>query len=123
MIRDIEVDIHHEITFIPKTAIHKIHITLHLEIDLVMTRILLLHNTLDQDMTIINETRDLIALLIDLSTNHLIEVIFVTDNDHAHIQETITILRDTHLPLDQIQDVESLEFLELAHLQIKEKQT
>ena len=32
-------------------------------------RTLLLHNTLDQDMTIINETRDFIALLIDLPSN------------------------------------------------------
>ena len=64
---DIEVEVNHEKNFIPKTTIHKIDIDLQLEIDLVMTKILLLHNTLDQEMTIINATRALIALLIDPS--------------------------------------------------------
>ena len=63
MIHDIEIEVHREITTIPKTTIHKLDVALHLEIDLVMTKILLLHNTLDQDLTIINETRDLIVRL------------------------------------------------------------
>ena len=51
-----------------------------------MTRILLLHNTLDYDMTITKEIRDPIALLIYPHTDHLIDVTLVTDIDHAHIQ-------------------------------------
>ena len=50
MIHAIEVEVIHEIT-ITKT-IHKTDIALHLEIDLVMTRVLLLQNTLDHEMTI-----------------------------------------------------------------------
>ena len=34
-----------------KITIHKTDIALHLDIDSVMTRVLLLHNTLDHDMT------------------------------------------------------------------------
>ena len=33
----------------------------------------------------------------------------VTVIDHAHTQETITILQDTHLPLDLLQDQEFLD--------------
>ena len=42
-------------------------------------------------MTNIQETRDLLALLIDPHTGHLIDVTLVTDIDHAHIRELITI--------------------------------
>ena len=38
---DIEVEVHHEITITTKIMIQKTDIDLHLEIDLVMTRILL----------------------------------------------------------------------------------
>ena len=72
MIHDIEVEVQHGIVIIPKTTIRKIDVALHLKTDLVLTRIQLFHNTPDQDMTIINDTRDLIALLIDPPTNHLI---------------------------------------------------
>ena len=89
-INDIEVEVHHEKMIIQKTTIHKTDIALQLEIDLEMTRVLLLIKTLDHDMTTINETCDLISLLIDPLTNHLIDVILVTDIDHAHIQEIIT---------------------------------
>ena len=66
MIHDIELEVHHEIISTTKTSIHKTDdFALHLEIDLVITRILLLHNTLDHEMTTINETRDLISLHID----------------------------------------------------------
>ena len=120
MIHDIEVEVHREITTIPKTTIHKLDVALHLEIDLVMTKILLIHNTLDQDLTILNETRDLIVLLNDPPTNHLIDVILVTDKDHNHTQETTINLRGTHLPLDHLQDLEILNFLDLAHIRIQE---
>ena len=116
MIHDIEVEVHHEKVIIPKKAIHKIDIALHLEIDLIMRKILLLHNTLDQGMTTINETRDLIALFIDRPTNYLIDVILVTDSDHGHTQETTIIQRYTHLHLNHLQDLEILDFLDLAHI-------
>ena len=71
-------------------------------------------------MTIINETRNLIALLIDPPTNHLIDVILVTDIDHAHTQETTISLRDTHLLLDHLQDLEILGYLDLAHTRVQD---
>ena len=88
MIHDTEVEVHHEIIAIQKTTIHKKNIALHLEIDFVMKKVLLLHNTLDHDMTFINETRDLIALRIDPLTDHPSDVTLVTVIDHVHIQET-----------------------------------
>ena len=99
---------------------NRYHIALHLEIDLVMTRVLLLHNTLNQDITIIKETRDLTVLFIDPLTNNLIDAILVTDSDHAHIQE-ITVLQDAHLLLDHLQHQEILNFLDLAHTQKQER--
>ena len=120
MIHDIQVEVHHRMFIIPKTTIHKLDIALHPVIDLFMTKILLLHNTLDQDMTIINETRDLIALLIDPPTSYLKDVILVPDIDHAHTQETTIILRDTHLSLDHLQNLEILDFQVLADIRIQE---
>ena len=64
-----------------KKTIRKTYIVLHLEIDLVMTRVLLLHKTLDHDMTTIKEIRDPIALITDLLTDPLIDVTTVTDID------------------------------------------
>ena len=65
MIHDTEVEVHHELFLTTNTIIHKTDIVLHLEIDLVMTKVLLIHTTLHHDMTTTKETRDLIALLID----------------------------------------------------------
>ena len=58
MIPDIEVEVHHEIIIITKTITLIQDVVLHLEIDSVMTKTLLLHNTHDHDMTIINEIHD-----------------------------------------------------------------
>ena len=82
MIHDLEVEVHHEISITTKVTIHKTDIAPHLETDLVMTRVLLLHNTLDHDMTIIKEIRDPIVLLTDLLTDPLKDVTPVTDIDH-----------------------------------------
>ena len=68
-----------------------------------MPKVLLLHNTLVHEMIITKENRDLIALLIDQQTNHLIDVTLFTDIDHAHILE-ITFLQDTYLLLEHLQD-------------------
>ena len=113
MTHDTAVEIHHEISLTANIIIHKIDIVLHLEIDLVMTKVPLLHNTLDHDMTTTKETRDLIALLIAPNIDHLIDVTLVTDTDHAHNQE-ITILQSLHL-LDHRRDPEFLDFLDLVH--------
>ena len=100
MIHAIEVEVIHEI-IVTKT-IHKTDIALHLEIDLVLTRVLLLHKTIDHDMKIINEIRDPIALLTDLRTDPLIDMTLVTYIDHARIQEISTILQDKHLLLEHL---------------------
>ena len=93
MIHDTEVEVHHEIN-LTTTTIHKTDIALQLEIDLDMTKVLLIHTTLDHDMTTTKDTRDLIALLIYPHADDLINVTLVTDTDHAHIQEITT---DLHL--------------------------
>ena len=49
MIHATEVEVLHEIFNTTEITIHKTDIVLHLEIDSVMTRVLLLHNTLDHD--------------------------------------------------------------------------
>ena len=99
---DAEVEVHHEIILTTNTIIHKTDIVLHLEMNLIMTKVLLLHATLDHDMTNIKETRDLIALLIDPHTNHLIDLTHVKDIDHAHVHDIITILQNLHLLLDHL---------------------
>ena len=91
-IHAIEVEIIHEIIITTNTTIHKTDIALHLEIDSVMTRVLLLHNTLDHEMTILKEIHDPIAFLTDLLTDPLIYMALVTDKDHALFQEITTIL-------------------------------
>ena len=63
MIDNIEVEVHQKKNYYTKKTDSQTDIALHLEIDLVMTRILLLHITHNHDMTNISETRDLITLL------------------------------------------------------------
>ena len=84
-----------------------------------MTKIRLLHNTLDHDMTIINEIHDPTALLTDLLTDPLINMTLVIDMDHVHIQEITTILQDTHRPIDYLQDQEILDILDHVHIPIQ----
>ena len=67
----IEVEVLHELIILTKIQTHKTDIALHPEIDSVMTKIPLLHNTLDHDMTTINEIHNPIALLTDLLTDPL----------------------------------------------------
>ena len=85
-----------------------------------MTKVLLLHNTLDHDMPTTKETRDLIALLIDPHIDHLIDVTLVTDIAHSHIQEIQTILRNIHLLFDHRRDPETLDSLDFVHIRIQE---
>ena len=67
MIIDTEVEVPHETTLITKN-IHKTDTVPHLEIetDFVMTKVLLLHTTPDQDMIHTNVILDLTVLLTDL---------------------------------------------------------
>ena len=120
VIHIIEVKVIHETIITIKILIHKTDITLHPEIDLLMTKVLLLHNTLDHDMTTINEIHDPIALHTDLLTDPLTDMTLVIDIDHARIQETTTILQDKRLHIDHLFDQKILDFLDLVHIQIQE---
>ena len=89
MIIDTEVEVLHVTTLITKT-IHKIDTVLHLEIDLILTKVLLLHNTLGHDMTLTKVIHDLTVLLTDLHIDLLIDTTLVLNIDHALIQENTT---------------------------------
>ena len=52
-----------------------------------MTKVLLLHNTLDQDMILINAIRDLTALHTDLLIDLLIDTTLALDINRAPIQK------------------------------------
>ena len=106
--------------FYNKRQTHKTDIALQPETDSVMTKILLPHNTLDHDLTIINKIHDPIALVSDLLTDLLIDMTPVIDKDHVHIQEIITILQATHLLTDHLQDQEILDTLHHVHIQTQE---
>ena len=88
MIIDTEIEVPHETTLITE-IIHKTDTVLHLEIeiDFVMTKVPLLHTTLDQDMIHTNVILDLTVLLIDLLIDPHIDKTLVLDTDHAPIQE------------------------------------
>ena len=118
LIIDTDVKVLHETTLITKT-VHKIDAVLHLEIDLVMTKVLLLHSTLDHDMILTNVALGLTALHTDPPTDLLIDTTLALDTDHAHILETIN-LQNIQIPTDYLQDKENLDFLDLVHTPILE---
>ena len=118
MITDIEVEVPHVTTLITK-HIHKIDTVLHLEIDLVMTRVPLLHNTLDHDMIPINAIHVLIALHTDLRIDLLIDTTLALDIDHAHIQEKI-IFTNIRFHINHLLDQEIPGFLDPVHTPIPE---
>ena len=101
-ITDIQVEVPHVTTLTTK-PIHKIDTVLHLEIDLAMTKVLLLHNTLDHDMILTNAIHGLTALRTDLHIDLLIDTTLALDIDHAPIQETIT-LQNIQIHLDHLLD-------------------
>ena len=119
MIHDIEVEVLHGTTLTTK-SIHKIDIVLHLEIDLVMTKILPLHNTLDHDMMIIIETQDLVVPFTDILIDLLTDTTLVLDIDHVHIEETVMILQNLYLHIHHLQDQEIQDFLDPVHTQVLE---
>ena len=120
MIIDSEVEVPHETTLTTKT-IHKTDTVLHLEIeiDFVMTKVLLLHITLDHEMIHTNVIPGLTVLLIDLHTDPHIDKTLVPDTDHAPIPET-TNSQSIQIHIDHLQDQETLDFLDLAHTPIPE---
>ena len=118
MIIDIEVEILHVTTLTTK-PIHKIDTVLHLEIDLAMTKVLLLHNTLYHDMILTNAIHGLTALHTDLRIDLLTDTTPVLDIDHSPIQETI-ILQNIQIHTDHLLDKEILDFLDPVHNPILE---
>ena len=118
MIIDTEVELPHETTLTTKT-IHTTDTFLHLEIDLVMTKALLLHSTLEHDMIRLNVTPDLIALHTDPHTDFRIDTTLALDIDHAPIPE-ITSSQKIQIHTDHLQDQETLDFLDLVHTPIPE---
>ena len=108
MIIDIEVEVPHVTNLTTKT-IHKIDIVLHLEIDLAMTKVLPLHNTLDHDMILTNAIHGLTALHTDLRIDLLIDTTLALDIDHAPIPETI-ILQKIQIHTDHFLNHEILDF-------------
>ena len=120
LIIDTENEVPHETTLTTE-IIHKTDTVLHLEIeiDFVTTKVLLLHTTLDQDMIHTNVILDLTALLTDLLIDLHIDKTLVLDTDHAPIPET-TNSQNTQIHIDHLQDQETLDFLDLAHILIPE---
>ena len=120
MIHATEAEVHHELTTITKTLIHKTDIALHQETDSAMIKILLLHNTLDHDMITTKEIPDPTVFLIYLLTDLPIDIPLVIDLDHVLIQEITTILHGIHLPIDHLLNHEILDILDHVHTQIQE---
>ena len=120
MIIDTEIEVPHETTLITE-IIHKTDTVLHIEIeiDFGMTKVPLLHTTLDQDMIHTNVILDLTVLLTDLLIDPHIDKTLVLDTDHAPIQET-TNSQNTQIHIDHLQDQETLDFLDPAHILIPE---
>ena len=118
MIINTEVEVPHETTLTTKT-IHKIDTVLHLEIDLAMAKVLLLHSTLDHDMILANVIPGLTALHTDPHADPLIDTTLVLDTDYAPIPET-TNSQNKQIHTDHLQDQENLDFLHLAHIPIPE---
>ena len=119
MIQDIEAEVHHETIIITKLVIPTQDIVLHLEIDSVMTKIPLLHNTHDHNTTIINEIQDLTDYLTGHHTDLLIDAILVPDIDHVHIHDIIIFNGILQLS-DHLQDQETLDVLDHGHIHILE---
>ena len=117
MIIDTEVEVPHETTL--TTTIHKIDTNPQPEIDLVMTKVLLLNKTLDHDMILTNVISGLTALHTDPRTDLLIDTTLALDTYHAPIPETIN-LQNIQIHTDHLQDQENLDFLDPIHTQILE---
>ena len=110
---DTEIEVLHVITRITKT-IHKIDTVPHPEIDLITTKVLLLHNTLGHDMTLTNVIHGLTVLHTDLHLDLFIDTTLALDIDHNLIQENTT-FQNIQIHTDHLLDQETLDFLDLVH--------
>ena len=113
-----EVEVLHVTILIPKT-IHKIDTVLHLEIDLIMTKVLLLHNTLGHDMTLTRAIHGLTILHTGLHIDLLIDTTLVLVIDHALIQKK-TNFQNIQIHTDHLLDQEILDTLDTVHTPILE---
>ena len=113
IITDTEEKVLHVTTLITKT-IHKIDTVLHLEIDFITTKVLLLHNTLDHDMTLTNAIHGLTVLHTDLHIDLHIDKTLVLDIDHALIPENKS-FQNIQVPIEHLLDQETLDTLDLVH--------
>ena len=77
-------------------------------------KVLLLHNTLDHDMILINAIHALTAHHTDLLIDRRIDTTPVLDIDQAPIQEAI-ILRNIQIHTHHLPDQEILDFLDPVH--------
>ena len=118
MIIDTEVEVSH-VTILITKPIHKIDTVLHLEIDLIMTKVLFLHNTLGHDMTLTSAIHGLTVLNTDLHIDLLIDTTLALDIDLALIRK-ITILQNLQIHTDHLPDHEILGFLDPVHTPILE---
>ena len=115
-------EVHHVIVQQIVTLHHKIDILLNLEIDTVMTELLLPHNLADQDMTNIDQIHALIVIVhhTDFPIDRHIDDIHDLDIDHVHTPET-SHFRNTLRHIDLLLDQEILDLLDLDHI-LKQKQ-
>ena len=84
-----------------------------------MTKVLLLHTTLDHDMIHTNVIPGPTVLLTDLHIDPHIDATLVLDTDHAPIPETKN-SQSIQIHTDHLQDQETLDFLGLAHSPLPE---
>ena len=113
MILDIAVEVLQVIIPATKT-IHKTDTVLHLEKDLVTIKVLLLHNTLDNDMILVNVIHGLTTLHRDLRIDLVMDKTLAVDLDYALIQEKTT-FQNTQIHTDHLSDQEILDFLDPVH--------
>ena len=119
MIHYIEAEVHHEIFIITKTIILTQDIVLQLEIDSVMTKTPLLHNTHDHDTTIINEIQDLTDHPTGHQTDPLIDAVLALDTDHVHTHAVIT-FNSILLHSGHLHDQETLDLLDHGPIHVQE---
>ena len=117
MILDVEVGVHNRYTV--HNRAHKTDFVLHLEIALLMTKVLLLQTLLAHDMTTIEELVDLIAPLIDLQIDLPIHMTLVITIDLVFVLEILT-FPDILLHSDHLRNQETLDTPGLGHTPIHE---
>ena len=116
---DNAVEVHHETTAITKIVSHRSDIVLHHQSEIIMTKAVLLKLIMHvPNIITINESQDLIVLLID-HTDHLRDVIPNLDTDHVRIRVT-TYSQNILLHLDLVQEQEILDILDLAFTLLQE---